>query len=573
MQRQQPIFRQEALQRLASPDQLDQAIAITSPRAWIGLSGLGIVLAAILLWGIFGSVPTRIYGEGIILYRGGEMFPAAAEGPGKLVEVVVAPGESVTQGQLVARLRQDALADEIRTARESLEALETQRRELAAHQQREEAERTAVAAKERDALERKTAILEDRAVYVERELRQREAVLRDGLVTPEQEDVRAAARSLSGLQAQREALAARLQREAAERGAVLHKQREIAVKKSKDLQDSAAFLEKSLKGRQVLLEKGYLAPQGVEETREKLHQTWRASEDARAHIEQLNLTELRAQHEARQQLAVLDKEIVEARNRLETATSRSRLAAEFEGKLPGTVEQTRDKLSQTYQEIEATRARIQELALSELKAQHEARHRLTTLDKEVLEAANRLANLETRLRLVREVEAPVSGIVQALDASIGDVLAAGQAVVTIAEIKSDEDRQYDAVVFFESARAKVIAPGMVAQVAPGTVDKHEFGTIVGQVQFVSESSFSERQIMQVLQNATLARQFAQRGAPVMGRVALAQRHDTPSGLQWSSGLGPPFAVTAGTLCQVSVTVRTQAPIALVIPFLRKLLHL
>jgi len=41
MQRQQPISRQEALQRLSSPDQLDQAIAMTSPRAWIGLSGIG----------------------------------------------------------------------------------------------------------------------------------------------------------------------------------------------------------------------------------------------------------------------------------------------------------------------------------------------------------------------------------------------------------------------------------------------------------------------------------------------------------------------------------------------------
>src|SRR5262249_6294354 len=46
-------FRKTALDRLSSSEQLDRLLQVTSPRGWIALVGLGLLLAASLLWGIF----------------------------------------------------------------------------------------------------------------------------------------------------------------------------------------------------------------------------------------------------------------------------------------------------------------------------------------------------------------------------------------------------------------------------------------------------------------------------------------------------------------------------------------
>ncbi len=145
----------------------------------------------------------------------------------------------------------------------------------------------------------------------------------------------------------------------------------------------------------------------------------------------------------------------------------------------------------------------------------------------------------------------------------------------VAEAALEQDavhRRYDAHLFVASAEATLIAPGMAAQVAPGTAKKEEFGTIVATVQSVSEAPVSQRYIMQILQNNHLAQQFSQHGAPILVRVNLAHSDHTPSGFTWSSGSGPEYAVTSGTLCSASVTVRQQAPLTLAIPFFKKLLQ-
>lgn len=46
----QGLFRQQALERFSSPDQIDQAMYVTSPRAWLVLIALlGVLVGAILL--------------------------------------------------------------------------------------------------------------------------------------------------------------------------------------------------------------------------------------------------------------------------------------------------------------------------------------------------------------------------------------------------------------------------------------------------------------------------------------------------------------------------------------------
>jgi hypothetical protein len=100
---QRPIFRKVAVKRLSSPEQLDQLMQITTPMGWLALIALGGMLVLALLWGIFGSIPVRLTGNGILIRRGG-VNAIAAPMSGQLTRLLVTTGDSVTTGQLVAEI-------------------------------------------------------------------------------------------------------------------------------------------------------------------------------------------------------------------------------------------------------------------------------------------------------------------------------------------------------------------------------------------------------------------------------------------------------------------------------------
>jgi hypothetical protein len=64
---QSKIFRKIALDKLSSPEQLDQLMQITTPKAWLALVALGGLLMGVFIWSIFGSIPTEVTGEGMLV--------------------------------------------------------------------------------------------------------------------------------------------------------------------------------------------------------------------------------------------------------------------------------------------------------------------------------------------------------------------------------------------------------------------------------------------------------------------------------------------------------------------------
>jgi HlyD family secretion protein len=65
------IFRQKALEKLQSPDRLDELLTVTAPSAWIVLAVLVTLLTALAGWAIGGSVQLRAEGEGVLVARPG----------------------------------------------------------------------------------------------------------------------------------------------------------------------------------------------------------------------------------------------------------------------------------------------------------------------------------------------------------------------------------------------------------------------------------------------------------------------------------------------------------------------
>jgi hypothetical protein len=61
------IFRKESLERLSSPEQLDQLIQIVSPRSWLPLTSIGILIGLAFLWSVIGRIPITANGKGIFV--------------------------------------------------------------------------------------------------------------------------------------------------------------------------------------------------------------------------------------------------------------------------------------------------------------------------------------------------------------------------------------------------------------------------------------------------------------------------------------------------------------------------
>jgi hypothetical protein len=101
----QGLFRQAALERLSSPERLDELMEVTTPRSWLALLGIGAVLVAALVWAVYGSVPTLVKAQGVLI-REGSLQSVDAPAAGELRELLVNAGDDVVREQLVARIYQ-----------------------------------------------------------------------------------------------------------------------------------------------------------------------------------------------------------------------------------------------------------------------------------------------------------------------------------------------------------------------------------------------------------------------------------------------------------------------------------
>jgi len=59
------LFRKSSLEKLSSPEQLDKAITVSTPVSWLALIGITVIIGAVVVWSILGSLPTIVSAQGI----------------------------------------------------------------------------------------------------------------------------------------------------------------------------------------------------------------------------------------------------------------------------------------------------------------------------------------------------------------------------------------------------------------------------------------------------------------------------------------------------------------------------
>lgn len=202
------IFRQAALDRLSSPEQLDRLMQVTDPRGWIALAGLWAVLLFGAVWSVVGRIPTTIQGQGILLSAAG-IREVESLGAGVLSDLRVEVGDRVAVGDTIGRVRQPRLEQQVEQARERLRLLESGRERRAEFTSTNVRLETESLDRERVDLERRVTAADERIAWLEERLAAEEEALELGLLTPQA--IQNTRQELEGARGERAGLELRLQ--------------------------------------------------------------------------------------------------------------------------------------------------------------------------------------------------------------------------------------------------------------------------------------------------------------------------------------------------------------------------
>jgi HlyD family secretion protein len=92
------MFRQQAVDKLNSPDNLNELLTVTTPKSWLLLATIGLLLGAAVVWGIFATIETTVTGNGILISPDGSDNALEA-----VLYVTMSDGERIAPG-MVARI-------------------------------------------------------------------------------------------------------------------------------------------------------------------------------------------------------------------------------------------------------------------------------------------------------------------------------------------------------------------------------------------------------------------------------------------------------------------------------------
>jgi HlyD family secretion protein len=116
------VFRKQALDKFASPEQLNTLLQVRDAKAWLLLLACAWLVASALAWGIWGEVPNRVQASGILIHSAG-LADVGALAAGQVTALTVDVGDEVRPGDVIARVAQPELVAEIESLRAQVEEL------------------------------------------------------------------------------------------------------------------------------------------------------------------------------------------------------------------------------------------------------------------------------------------------------------------------------------------------------------------------------------------------------------------------------------------------------------------
>lgn len=275
-----------------------------------------------------------------------------------------------------------------------------------------------------------------------------------------------------------------------------------------------------------------------------------------------------AEHRATQvglraQIATTDDEIARTESQLvkaedEVALRRDQLSRGLA---------TRIQVSSAEREVESIRARSSSLRGNIRQNQAQ----IASLEQQIRAGFIRASGAESEVRtskvqveLVSQIKSEVAGRIIELLVKLGDPVQPGQPLAIVEPL----DAPLQTIIYFDGRTARQIRPGMEAQISPTEIKREEFGFIKGKVTDVGAALVTLPKMQSDLANQALAQELYGKFAPIEIRAELAISTATPSGFEWSTSEGPPFAIVGNSRINVSVVVDRRRPYTYVLPAIK-----
>ena len=178
----QKIFRKESLDNISSPEQLDSLMKVTTPVGWLALVAAGLIIATLVLWGFWGSIPTTVTGSGLLIKEGG-VYDILSGTSGQIYDIRIKPGEAVKAGQIVARVSQPELIEQTINARDEFNVIREDYRALKNNVANSNRLNKEYAEMQKDAYLKKIENARRQLIWLESKIKDQEALLKEGLIT------------------------------------------------------------------------------------------------------------------------------------------------------------------------------------------------------------------------------------------------------------------------------------------------------------------------------------------------------------------------------------------------------
>jgi HlyD family secretion protein len=182
------IFRKESLEKLSSPERLDQLLRIVRPQGWITLFSMGVGLALAVVWSVIGHIPVTANGTAILVHPK-RVVPFQSPASGRLKRLDIGVGDRVEKDQVLGLLYLPELEKELEEERSKLDQFRDRSDELTKLEKDLAKAENRHIARQRDLIEKRVT-----KIRLTADKRKRQS---DGYIDSQRESIRKA-RELSG---------------------------------------------------------------------------------------------------------------------------------------------------------------------------------------------------------------------------------------------------------------------------------------------------------------------------------------------------------------------------------------
>ncbi len=229
---------------------------------------------------------------------------------------------------------------------------------------------------------------------------------------------------------------------------------------------------------------------------------------------------------------------------------------------------TKQQINGVEESIASARNQLKGLELKKVEAEKNRNNEIYAINTELKDLKDNLNSLLKKYETSSQVISPYSGKIVQLITAAGKTIRAGDVLITV-ELCGKNVKDIEVIAYVPVSEGKLVKPGMDIRISPTIVKKEEYGFMLGKVCGVSEYPVSSERIMELLANDRLVSSINNDGAVIEVNADLIYDKTTVSGFKWSTEKGPPITIQSGTFCDILITYKSERPINLVIPLLRK----